>query len=155
MEVNEINEINEINEQDFFSDFASDTDEANQGENDNFFEEPAPDISQAQKAAKKEAAKFIINRADDAIKLICTMIADENPDRYGASKKDLKELKKLLEAMLPDGSAMIPPGLMLLITGVFIYAPVVKKAFKDRKKKKEGNKKKLLTEINELNFNVE
>ena len=136
-----------ITEQEFFKDLATDTKESEAPKVD-FFEqtEKSPEISETAKKAKKETAKFIIKRVDDAISLISSMISDESPDKYRADKEDLKELIKLLETMLPDASGVIPPGIMLLITFIFAYTPVLKKSFKDRKKNKqkevEGKKEK-------------
>jgi hypothetical protein len=58
--------------------------------------------------------------------------ADES-DSYKASKDDREQLTDLWADYLKDKGADIPPGIMILIMTVVVYAPKLKMAWDDRK----------------------
>ena len=129
-----------VNKQDFTPP-PSEANQTNQTENNNsnfqqqFNEPQEPKIfNPADLAKAKASATFVVSAVDIGVSEILTMIAKgTDPKPYKATEDEKDDMINVWAEYLKEKGGDIPPGVMVVIMILVVYAPRAKSAFDNKK----------------------
>jgi len=122
----------------------------------------APNIPKISVITEKKAqfeAHFLAKNNDRLQSMLCSMIADDDPENYEAEDDEVDEIASYIYEWRKDSQEPLPLWLEIAAAIALIYGPKYNQAFKFRKAKKqlvimETKNDELLIELMKLRDNI-